>query len=142
MTLIPQHFQAGSKTLAADHPYQDKARDRRSDADHAQNVVRRRLRALHGPAHPGRACREQKPFKHKQNTHTDEEVGERYGPHRTATSRLMLFLLFFGKRPRSVTRVAAFGLLLLRRGGRGSSPARRTAEEPEEIGVGPQQEAG
>jgi hypothetical protein len=82
------------RALAADHPYQDKADDRRSDADNAQNIVRRRQRALHGPAHPGRACREQKPFKHKQNTHTDEEVGERYGPHRTLTSRLMLFLLF------------------------------------------------
>src|SRR5216683_1585761 len=80
--------------LAPDHPYQDQARDRRSDTDHPQNVVRRRQRALHGPAHPGRACREQQAFKHKQNTHTDEEVGERYGPHRTETSRLVVFLFY------------------------------------------------
>src|SRR6267143_822998 len=115
MALIPQHFfraRSRSKstrprmcnctsgndgTLAPDHPYQDQARDRRSNTDHPQNVVRRRQRALHGPAHPGRACREQQAFKHKQNTHTDEEVGERYGPHRTETSRLMVFYFMYGR---------------------------------------------
>src|SRR4051812_2504877 len=78
--------------LAPDEPYQDQAGDRRSDADDAQNVVRRRQCALHGPAHPGRTCREQQAFKHEQDTYTDEEVGERYGPHRTETSGIGVFL--------------------------------------------------
>src|SRR5712672_4594484 len=85
------------RALMTDQPYQDQTGDRRSDDDNAQNVVRRRQRALHGPAHPGRACREQQPFKHKQNAQTDEEVGERYGPHRTETSRLVLFLVLTGE---------------------------------------------
>jgi hypothetical protein len=78
-------------TLAPDNPDQDQTRNRGSQADRTQHVVRRRQRALHGPAHPGRARREQQAFEHKQNTQTDEEVGERYGPHRTETSRLVLF---------------------------------------------------
>src|ERR1700738_4668198 len=67
----------------------------RSDAARAQDIVRRHQRALHGPAHPGRACREHQAFKHKQNAHTDEEVGERYGPHRIGTSRLCCCFLTF-----------------------------------------------
>src|SRR5258707_1231998 len=93
MTLTPQLFFCPHPILAPARPYRDQAHDRRSDADQAQNVVRRRQRTLHGPAHPGRACREQQAFKHKQNAHTDEEVGERYGPHRIETSRL-IFLDF------------------------------------------------
>src|ERR1700676_5156269 len=95
MALIAQHFlsrREASRFLAPHRPDQDQAGARRSDADRAQNIVRRRQRALHGPAHPCRACREHQAFKHKQDAHTDEEVGERYGPHRTETSRLMLFL--------------------------------------------------
>src|ERR1035437_9231199 len=80
-----------NSNVAADRPDQDQAGDRRTDADRAQYVVRRRQRALHGPAHPRRTCREQQAFEYKQDAHTDEEVGERYGPHRTATSRLIFF---------------------------------------------------
>src|ERR1700682_1402007 len=93
MTLMPQHFLT-EPILPPDRPYQDQACDRRSDADQAQNVVRRRQRAFHGPAHPGRDGRKHQPFKHEQDTHTDEEVGERYGPHRIETSRLMFFFNF------------------------------------------------
>jgi len=32
-------------------------------------------------------------LQHKQDSHTDEEVGERYGPHRMATPRYQLFFL-------------------------------------------------
>src|SRR5882757_5074606 len=70
-------------------PDQDQTRDRRSDADGAQDIVGRRQCALHRPAHPGRARREHQAFQHEQDTHTDEEVGERYGPHRMATSGLL-----------------------------------------------------
>src|SRR6202043_4287735 len=67
-------------------PYQNQTGNGRADADHPKNVVGRRQRALHGPAHPGRARRKQQTFKYEQNSHTDEEVGERYGPHRMGTS--------------------------------------------------------
>src|ERR1700761_6118673 len=76
--------------LAPDNPDQDQAGHRRSDTHHAQDIVRRRQRAFHRPPHPGRAGREHQAFQHKQNTHTDEEVGERYGPHRTGTSRFAI----------------------------------------------------
>ena len=42
---------------------------------------------------PGRAGREHQAFEHKQDSQTDEEVGERYGPHRTETSRFDTFLI-------------------------------------------------
>ena len=54
----------------------------------AQDIIRRHRRTLHGPPHPRGARREQQAFQHEQDSHTDEEVGERYGPHRTAASRL------------------------------------------------------
>jgi hypothetical protein len=79
------------RALTPDNPDEDQPCDRRSYSDHAQDIVRRRQRTLHRPAHPCRAGREHQAFDHKQNTHTDEEVGERYGPHRAGTSRLTLF---------------------------------------------------
>src|ERR1700759_39998 len=75
-----------SSDRPADDPDQDQAGDSRADSDRAQDVVRRRPRAFHRFAHPGRACREHQPFQHEQDSHTDEEVGERYGPHRIGTS--------------------------------------------------------
>src|ERR1700761_1006356 len=84
--------------LAPYNPDQDQAGHRRSDTHHAQDIVRRRQRAFHRPPHPGRAGREHQAFQHKQNTHTDEEVGERYGPHRTGTSRFAIFWLLYSGR--------------------------------------------
>jgi hypothetical protein len=71
-----------------DDPNQDQATDRGPDADGTQDIIRRFHRTLHRPAHPARARRKQQAFQKKQDTHTDEEVGERYGPHRMGTSRL------------------------------------------------------
>src|SRR3954463_12152537 len=52
-------------------PYQDQAHDRRPQSHGAEDVVRRRQRALHRPPHPRRARREQQAFEHKQNAQTD-----------------------------------------------------------------------
>src|SRR5882762_7564743 len=75
-------------------PDQHQPHDCRSDADAAQDVVGCCQRAFHRTAHPGRACREHQAFEDEQDSHTDEEVGERYGPHRTTTSRLTFFSFY------------------------------------------------
>src|SRR3954447_25110824 len=76
-------------------PDQEQTHDRRDDADDPQDIVRRRQRALHRPAHPGRAGGEHQAFEHTEDAHTDEEVGERYGPHRMATPRYSSAFCFY-----------------------------------------------
>jgi hypothetical protein len=49
-------------------------------------------RALHGPAHEGGTGGKQDAFQHEQDSDADEEVDERYGPHRIAASRFALFV--------------------------------------------------
>src|SRR5271168_3713284 len=93
MALIPRSDRTSNR------PDQDQAGDRGSDTDRAQDVVRRRQRRFHGPPHPGRPSREHQAFNYEQDTHTDEEVGERYGPHRIGTSRF-LFILSTGRKQR------------------------------------------
>src|SRR5262249_19592824 len=59
--------------------------------------VGRRQRALHRPAHEGGARCEQDAFQDEQDSHADEEVDERYGPHRTSASRKCFLLCQEGR---------------------------------------------
>src|SRR5206468_9054354 len=79
--------------LPPHEPDQQQTHDRRDDADDPQDIVRRCQRALHRPAHPGRAGGKHQAFEHKEDAHTDEEVGERYGPHRITPPAKRLLLL-------------------------------------------------
>src|SRR3954462_8149486 len=81
--------------LPPHEPDQQQTHDRRDDADDPQDIVRRGQRTLHRPAHPGRAGGEHQAFEHKEDAHTDEEVGERYGPHRITTPRYSSAFCFY-----------------------------------------------
>jgi len=63
---------------------------RRADAHRAQNMVGRRLRALHGAPHPGRACRNIRPSSTNKDSHTDEE-SRTLGTSSDGTSRYRAF---------------------------------------------------
>src|SRR6516164_10684631 len=78
--------------LPPNQPDQDQAHHRRADADRPQDIVRCRKRAFHRPPHPGWTGCKQQALNHEQDSHTDEEVGERDRPHRTGTSRSNLAL--------------------------------------------------
>src|SRR4029077_6408873 len=123
--------------------------------DRAQDVVRRRQRTLHRPAHPGRARCKHDAFKNEQDAYTDEEVGKRNGPHRMTTSRSIFVDSSTARQPRRLAPVNSQGTLQLlfswlrrRRDGRGSARALRgrlargIAEEAEETRFRPEQEAG
>src|SRR5215207_6765223 len=79
--------------LPPHEPDQHQTRDRRDDADDPQDIVRRSQGALHRPPHPGRAGCEHQALEHKEDAHTDDEVGERYGPHRIPTPAIKRLLL-------------------------------------------------
>ena len=112
----------------------------------AQDIVRRRQRALHRPAHPGRAGGEHQAFEHEEDAQTDEEVVERYGPHRTTSPRYSsVFCFYAAKRPplrRRIRRTPIARTLRLRAPRRRRRMAGRIGEEAEELGIRPQQEAG
>src|SRR5258708_39684401 len=104
-------------------------------------------RAFHRPPHPGRARREHDAFQHKQDSHTDEEVGERYGPHRMVTSRYRRFFAFSAAKrlPALPDLLWPAGTLRLRRGRgcpRRPPKTARGGGGPEELRIGPQEEAG